>query len=199
MVSFDEDVLGQQSLPGVSSPLYHSAPTTCLNSPAPTTGSSTPYADKFNKIAILEKSKEPKSSQSPKKKNDAVDSNSDMSVRRKVKEISKNPFEDEDDESESIQESPSEEQSYNEVLENLLAMQNEQFGKPLTSSSFGFENSNLSYNSNVPNNDIAPSITIKSKIETDVISRPNTLHNEHESGSYKSSLSNFSGESHHSR
>ncbi|XP_066961541.1 sorting nexin-29 [Macrobrachium rosenbergii] len=53
LISFDDD-LSRPDLPDVNSPLYHSAPTTCLSSPAPTTGGTTPYADRLEKLVHLQ-------------------------------------------------------------------------------------------------------------------------------------------------
>ncbi|KAK7078542.1 Sorting nexin-29 [Halocaridina rubra] len=53
LISFDDD-LSRPDHFDVNSPLYHSAPTTCLSSPAPTTGNSTPYADRLEKLVRLQ-------------------------------------------------------------------------------------------------------------------------------------------------
>ncbi|CAL4148643.1 unnamed protein product, partial [Meganyctiphanes norvegica] len=65
LVSFDEEELPREgsAVPSaLNSPLYHSAPTTCLSSPAPNTGgSATPMADKLHKLVCqreLEQAKE---------------------------------------------------------------------------------------------------------------------------------------------
>lgn len=53
LISFDDE-LSRPEVPDIKSPLYHSAPTTCLSSPAPTTAGTTPYADRLNKLAQLQ-------------------------------------------------------------------------------------------------------------------------------------------------
>lgn len=53
LISFDDD-LSRTDGPDVNSPLYHSAPTTCLSSPAPTSADKTPYADRLEKLAHLQ-------------------------------------------------------------------------------------------------------------------------------------------------
>lgn len=58
LISFDDDFSrpeeGQSDVITTSSPLYHSAPTTCLSSPSPAnSASATPYADRLEKLVHL--------------------------------------------------------------------------------------------------------------------------------------------------
>ncbi|KAK3857060.1 hypothetical protein Pcinc_036671 [Petrolisthes cinctipes] len=58
LISFDDDFSrpeeGQSDVITTSSPLYHSAPTTCLSSPSPANpASATPYADRLEKLVHL--------------------------------------------------------------------------------------------------------------------------------------------------
>ena len=81
LISFDDD-LSRPEFPDVNSPLYHSAPTTCLSSPSPTTGGATPYADRLEKLVHLQELQQAKEALKSSEENSVRSDNCDLGDER---------------------------------------------------------------------------------------------------------------------
>ncbi|XP_053642000.1 sorting nexin-29 isoform X2 [Cherax quadricarinatus] len=191
LISFDDD-LSRPDRPDVNSPLYHSAPTTCLSSPAPTTAASTPYADRLERLVHLHELQQNKEIL----KSVSEFSNGQKSLPRTYCEMGNNseklrvedeigsPLQDTDNLETSLpainknityDDESLNEPSYQQLFENILP-------KKLDESSENSENILNDSNTATANMPL-----LKSQ-------RPNSLYDQ-ETGSYKSSQSNFSAES----
>ncbi|XP_076063088.1 sorting nexin-29-like isoform X2 [Oratosquilla oratoria] len=167
LVSFDEEDLGSIEQPAVHSPLYHSAPTTCLNSPAPTLPpSSTPYADRLDKLAQQE---------GPKLHHNFSTESLDLN-----KDTISNQTSNMNDES-YREGNPSVEPSYFEVLDQLISQQQPTKAQ-LQEESQETEGSG--------------DAEVKAATLSGLVNLVNTT--EQDTASYKSSISNLSGESYSS-
>lgn len=193
LISFDDDY-SRPDQADVRSPLYHSAPTTCLSSPAPTTASSTPFADRLEKYAHLQELEHAKKalksagkaesqSQEGVERSKGMGNVSGTSVKETVSPLQDcEEFENrglDAQKSFTFDEDSMHESSYQQLFENILPKQIDFLPE---------SNGNItSENSMGPNN--AP-ITKPQ--------RPNSIYNQ-ETGSYKSNQSNLSADSFPSR
>ncbi|XP_042893596.1 sorting nexin-29-like isoform X2 [Penaeus japonicus] len=185
LISFDDE-LSRPDRPDVNSPLYHSAPTTCLSSPAPTTAGSTPYADRLEKLVHLRELQQAKEalktsdSISPDTPTKSSKSMGNAGIKAARETEGQASMQDSDLESsfhstESKMKYDGEslnEPSYQQLFENILP-------KCLDNPSECFPNSGAIVSTAVP----------QPKPQ-----RPNSLYDQ-ETGSYKSSQSNLSADS----
>lgn len=189
LISFDDDY-SRPDQADVRSPLYHSAPTTCLSSPAPNTASSTPFADRLEKYAHLQELEHAKKalkstgkaesqSQEGVEKSKGMGNVSGTSVKETMSPLqdceefenrglnAKKSFTFDDD---SLHEP-----SYQQLFENILPKQIDFLPE---------SNGNITSENNMgPNN--APVTKPQ---------RPNSIYNQ-ETGSFKSNQSNLSADS----
>ncbi|XP_069192024.1 sorting nexin-29 [Procambarus clarkii] len=191
LISFDED-LSRPDRPDVNSPLYHSAPTTCLSSPAPTTAGSTPYADRLESLAhlrelqqakqVLKSANESSNSQKNHSRNYQEMGNSSEKLGAENEIVS--PIQDTDGletshitigKNATYDDESLNEPSYHQLFENILTKKHDES----FDTSGTILNGNNSASGNLP--------LLKSQ-------RPNNLYDQ-ETGSYKSSQSNLSGDS----
>ncbi|XP_063603725.1 sorting nexin-29-like isoform X1 [Penaeus indicus] len=185
LISFDDE-LSRPDRPDVNSPLYHSAPTTCLSSPAPTTAGSTPYADRLEKLVHLRELQQAKEalktadSVSPETPTKSTKNMGNTGIKTAKETEGQASMHDSDLES-SFHSTDSKmkydgeslnEPSYQQLFENILP-------KCSDNPSEGFSNSSAIVSTVVP----------QPKPQ-----RPNSLYDQ-ETGSYKSSQSNLSADS----
>lgn len=195
LISFDDE-FSRPDRPDVNSPLYHSAPTTCLSSPAPTTAGSTPYADRLEKLVhlqglqqakeALKSASEPSDSQKSQYRTDQKMGNNNEKLE--VESGCGSPLNDCDnlesslhicDKNATYDDESLKEPSYHQLFENILP-------KELHHSSENSRN-----NVNGSNTSVVNSPAMKTQ-------RPSSLQDQ-ETGSYKSSQSNISADSFPSR
>ncbi|XP_063844275.1 sorting nexin-29-like [Scylla paramamosain] len=189
LISFDDDY-SRPDQGDVRSPLYHSAPTTCLSSPAPTTANSTPFSDRLEKYAHLRELEQAKKVLDSSKDAEAsVEGPKEMgNVSTKPVREAPSPLQDcevlddgsslgkershtfDDDSFHSLHEP-----SYQQLFENILPKQTDA--------------SPESNGNNTTENTIASNSVPITKPQ-----RPNSIYNQ-ETGSYKSNQSNLSGDS----
>lgn len=191
LISFDDE-FSRPDRPDINSPLYHSAPTTCLSSPSPTTAGSTPYADRLEKLVHLQglqQAKEALKSASGTSDGQKIHCRTDQkmgnadeklkgesgcesphnacdSLESSLHVYEKNAIYDD----ESLKES-----SYHQLFENILPKELD----------YTPENSKNNVNAGITS--IVNSPVMKTQ-------RPNSLYDQ-ETGSYKSSQSNLSADS----
>ncbi|KAG0727048.1 Sorting nexin-29 [Chionoecetes opilio] len=186
LISFDEDYSRPEG-GEARSPLYHSAPTTCLSSPAPSTAHATPFRDRLDKYARLQELEQAKqaldSSRGP---GEGVGASRGMgSVGGRPLGEASSPLQDcdvfertkrhEKDERYTFDDDSLHEPSYQQLFENILPKQ--------TDASPEDSGGNTSENN-----------TGTSQVPVTRPQRPNSIYNQ-ETGSYKSNLSNLSGDS----
>ena len=193
LISFDDDY-SRPEQGDVRSPLYHSAPTTCLSSPAPTTANTSPFTDRLEKYAHLRELEQAKKALDLSKDAEAsVGETKGMgNVNTKTEREAPSPLQDcevfddgsslgkeraltfDDDSFHGLHEP-----SYQQLFENIL---------PKHTDASPESNGN-----NTIENTIASSCIPVTKPQ-----RPNSIYNQ-ETGSYKSNQSNLSGDSFPSR
>lgn len=176
------------------SPLYHSAPTTCLSSPAPTTASSTPFADRLEKYAHLQELEHAKKalksagkaeiqSQEGVERLKGMGNVSGTSMKETV-----SPLQDSEEfenrgldaqKSFTFDDDSLHESSYQQLFENILPKQIDLLPE---------SNGNVT-----TENNMGPNSAPATKPQ-----RPNSIYNQ-ETGSYKSNQSNLSADSFPSR
>lgn len=190
LISFDEDY-SRPDQGDARSPLYHSAPTTCLSSPAPTTANSTPFSDRLEKYAHL---KELEQAKNVLKSSKNAEEGASVAKSVGMGNVSGKPlegpsplednevFEDSSLEKESgivFDDDSFHEPSYQQLFENILPKQAD-----VSPESVGNNTSATNVGSN--------------NVPVTRPQRPNSIYNQ-ETGSYKSNQSNLSGDSFPSR
>ncbi|KAG7169563.1 Sorting nexin-29-like [Homarus americanus] len=189
LISFDDD-LSRPDRPDVNSPLYHSAPTTCLSSPAPTTANSTPYADRLEKLAQLRELQQAKevlksTNETSERQKSLPRANEEMGNTNDAEKTEiRSPLQDSDDLESSLHipdknvlydDESLHEPSYHQLFDNILPKQFDD--------SYESGESNL----NASNTSVGNLPIVKPQ-------RPRSFYDQ-ETGSYKSSQSNLSADS----